>query len=798
MKTKFFFGAALTVLLALAVANPVHAATRINPDKLDLGLDVSGFDMGTIKLYQGAVQARHCHFFMDAMLRAEYKEYQYKKCGDELYYDVPKGPFDPSTLSGAEADFMARLKKREARLKSRQARVIDGVTQYNPNALVNRAQFPHMKEAALNRLVNTGFVVTPGNHHQLFHVYEENDYRMVPSFITADSVLQLYHLYFDFSLRQIEEEKLLPAAAGLSRDMAKALKARYDREDDPKLKLALRKAALYFAVAEDLATMAPVVKPEVRREVPNVIPAPPALVSDADFKRPPPAWLPGAWKKDFLAQRELILKAKGVKRGPIMATVDYTMFKPRGHYTRTKKLMAYFRTMMWLGLPGFILDEKHTPMETTLAVVYELTHDDDLMNAYDLIYEPTSFYVGPTDDITPDLVRKVADEICGQKATLNSWIASKEEIRLELIRRDPTRIKTKFLDDRGKPQVRFMGMRYTPDADMLQKLIDVDLRPFPAGLDVFGVMGVPAALEILKAAKTKWPEYWPTMEKLQGEFADFKPRSGEPNLYWRWMGLLKTLNQPAPKGAAPFMTTKPWEYKNLNTALASWTELRHDTILYAKPSGAECGGEETPPKAIGYVEARPDFFKELLELQRYTTSELKKRDLLTDRLAGVAERMENTFSFLERVARKEVEGQPLTREEYEDIRIFGSNLEYMTVAVLLDDEYATWTEVTGPDKMVAVVADIYTYMDKCLEEAVGYADEIYVVVEVEGYLYIMRGAVFSYYEFTQKSSNRLTDEQWQKMLKDGKAPPRPGWVKEFMEHQPVGKPVDPYLYSSGC
>ena len=29
--------------------------------------------------------------------------------------------------------------------------------------------------------------------------------------------------------------------------------------------------------------------------------------------------------------------------------------------------------------------------------------------------------------------------------------------------------------------------------------------------------------------------------------------------------------------------------KNLNTALASWAELKHDTILYGKQSGAECG-----------------------------------------------------------------------------------------------------------------------------------------------------------------------------------------------------------------
>jgi hypothetical protein len=343
-----------------------------------------------------------------------------------------------------------------------------------------------------------------------------------------------------------------------------------------------------------------------------------------------------------------------------------------------------------------------------------------------------------------------------------------------------------------------MGMRYVPDSDILQRLIHVELRPFPAGLDLFGVMGVPAALEILKAAPTKWPGYWPEMEKLQTEFKDLAPQDGEVNLYWRWIRLLKTLNRPAPAGAPAFMSSPPWQYKNLNTALASWAELRHDTILYTKPAGAECGGEETPPRSAGLVEARPDFFKELAELQNYTTSELKKRGLVTERLGEVGDRLGEMFLFLETVSRLEVEGKPLTPLQRDDIRVFGSRLEYLTAAILTDDGYGAWTDVAGPDRDMAVIADVYTYKDKALEEGVGHADELYVLVEQDGFLYVMRGAVFSYYEFTQPVTNRLSDEKWQEMLKQGKAPARPGWVEKFLHYQPVGKPSDPYLYSSGC
>ena len=84
----------------------------------------------------------------------------------------------------------------------------------------------------------------------------------------------------------------------------------------------------------------------------------------------------------------------------------------------------------------------------------------------------------------------------------------------------------------------------------------------------------------------------------------------------------------------------------------------------------------------------------------------------------------------------------------------------------LDD----WSLVQGPDKSIAIVADIYTRnirgcnKNGILHVATGNANNIYVVVEIEGNLYLTRGATFSYYEFVQPLGTRLTDEEWQKML----------------------------------
>jgi hypothetical protein len=79
------------------------------------------------------------------------------------------------------------------------------------------------------------------------------------------------------------------------------------------------------------------------------------------------------------------------------------------------------------------------------------------------------------------------------------------------------------------------------------------------------------------------------------------------------------------------------------------------------------------------------------------------------------------------------------------------------------------------------VADVHTTFGTALEEAVGYAYRIYVIVPdpYDG-LQVTKGGVFSYYEFGWPSSDRLTDEKWLQMLKDGEAPEQPEWTSSFI------------------
>jgi len=84
------------------------------------------------------------------------------------------------------------------------------------------------------------------------------------------------------------------------------------------------------------------------------------------------------------------------------------------------------------------------------------------------------------------------------------------------------------------------------------------------------------------------------------------------------------------------------------------------------------------------------------------------------------------------------------------------------------------------DNPAPVAADVATSPpDLVLEEATGYISPIYAAVPVEGQLRIVRGGVFTYYEFAWPANDRLTDKKWQQMLQEQSAPKPPSWTKSF-------------------
>ena len=276
------------------------------------------------------------------------------------------------------------------------------------------------------------------------------------------------------------------------------------------------------------------------------------------------------------------------------------------------------------------------------------------------------------------------------------------------------------------------------------------------------------------------------------------------------MASLDALNKFNDNRRPYFMKTPQWDKKNLNATLASWAELKHDAILYAKqPFAAECGDGSLPaPTVVGYVEPNIAFWEKAVKLLDETNGVLKRYNLLTEEVEQMGEDMKDEAEFFLNASKKELAGQKLTNEEYDHIRYIGATFENLSLQMLKEpDQYLQgWYDVQGADKSIAVVADVYTAngennpQQSILYEAVGPAHEIYVVVEVDGYLRLMRGGVFSYREFKRPvGEQRMTDEEWQEKLKQYPNTGKPSWMDEIIV--PIDqKPADneTVFYGSGC
>ena len=665
--------------------------------------------------------------------------------------------------------------------------------------VANLKQFaldPQMRSLVAENL----FVVTPADHWQPFFVYEDNDYRRLPSFVTVDSVLHLYHLFFNFALRNLEEQQLFPLAKQLTSGLLEQSKKTYQAAPTDEMREAALRNMAYVLVGARLLGLQVTVPKEAQHMV----------------------------EKEL----DLISKHERLEVGAILPyAIDYTQFVPRGHYTRTENLKRYFRAMMWYGLFPFTpryrdpFGELHwAPQVARQALL--LTHDlyaANLTDLWDKLYTPINFFVGFGDDLSPSEVKQLSDKVFGEKAKLAGLAdaARFEQFKNEFIKLRMPRIKPKIawiagqlppLPDPDTPQLRLLGQRYTPDSNILQDLSDPTKRPLPKGLDVMAVFGSPRAewlLDQFYGEPKKWDRYLPERNKLTEQFAAVTEKQWTQNLYWNWLWVLRSLIRPFGEGYPSFMRNDAWQDKSLQTALASWAQLRHDTILYVKQSlvATECGGEEPPPPPKGYVEPNPEAFARLLGLARSTRELLEPRGLLSKEMAGKLTEFEDMVTFLKRMAEKELRSEPLTRDEYDQIRLIGSTMDYLALWVVSEGKATAWDEVVHPaDRNMACIADVHTAFDLrpggvgqvALEEGVGHAFEIFVVVPIEGKLYLTRGALFSYYEFPQPMADRLTDEKWQKMLKSKKAPPQPEWMKSFTAPRGKTAPVKAEPVDFGC
>lgn len=769
---------------------------KLNGD-IDLNMDVSKLNLYEIRVLKAAFGARQGELIMTSELRrlfdatSWYTEIAENRAG--LHWNDAKDDFDPCTLPPISytPDDQAFIKKLEQAEKDLIARnlIITGTKshpQKGPNLanLANPLQMTNMPKDLENKLANNGFAIVPDEKEQLFHIYENNDYHEFPSFVTTDLYLQTYHMYFDYMLRKMEEGKMLGVMTDYSKQLYTAMmnKAKASKGN---MRDAAQRDAAYFAIAHALFT----------GKLSLTVPKKYAAMAKKEIANVNAA---SSEYSDFLDYKEV--------------KFIYDIYRPRGHYTRSDALKRYFMGMMWLQNAPFGSD-KPDQLRAALLIANEIGSSAKFTQIYKSIDEPIAYLMGNPDNLS---MLQVYDIMKDDGAAITKLMTSAKDLervkkKIEAKDEEQTRIRPKY-ERSSHCKINFMPQRYQPDGEVLQEMVDYDneptLRDVPKGLDVLAAMRANGAYRILTEELNedkKWNKYTENMNRMMARMNEIDWSSSVSNM---WMQTLKELTTKDPK-MPYFMKNAPWEKKNLNTALASWAELKHDAILYAKqPMGAECGGGGLPePYVVGYVEPNVAYWTKAIELLNATSKVLTKNNMMTDEMQAITNQMHEQAEFLLNVSKKELAGTPLDESEYAKIEKIGSEFEYLTLQIMDAEPGSRWDiSVTGTDRNIAVVADVYTAnagnnpAKSVLYEAVGPAHSIYVVVEIGGYLYLTRGAVFSYREFQEDiAAPRKTDEEWQLELKTQPNKGIPSWMKEVIV--PLDKPMldNEYLfYSTGC
>ncbi len=415
----------------------------------------------------------------------------------------------------------------------------------------------------------------------------------LPVYVSADSILEAVHRTFDSLLKQTEELVLTSEL----KQMLVGMRTRLRGAD---MDAAVKKDAdLYLALAVSLLS--------------------------GEAAGP----VAGANATELSQLFDLATQGTGhqnVKLFGVTRDEDFSQFTPRGHYTDSEALGRYFKAMMWLGRVDLRLIETQgdgsqlfyrRQFEAAVAL-RELLGDNELA-LWQHVNETIGAYVGEHDSMTPkDLdglmkalgitslseTSSLTDQQIIDEIATGGWGAQRIASRI-IIKSDPS-AKTLPLDR----SFLLFGQRYTVDSHTFVNVtFDRVLgRMMPKPLDAaFAALGNNAALPLL-ADEFGNTSYVQGLAKTRTLVDAHEAAYWEGSLYTRWLGALRSLS-PQQNVALPSVAkTAAWQSRMLSAQLASWAELRRDTILYVKQSytgGISC---EFPD---AYVDPYPEFYAKL-------------------------------------------------------------------------------------------------------------------------------------------------------------------------------------------
>ena len=455
----------------------------------------------------------------------------------------------------------------------------------------------------------------------------------------------------------------------------------------------------------------------------------------------------------------------------------YSDLKPRGHYTSSEKMKKYFKAFRYL--TTIYQSKKDTLNELNILPKEIKAYAEKWIEAYSGFISPSRY----------PLVWNT------MKSTIPSYCQHKG------------RGVTMFPLSWGFDNEILNSTVYHEDfPDEIQVRNDTDERLLPSGLDLAAVFGNGFASSLLESDYEKYPPLRKVINNLKG---NLKMNSAElsksENLYNQWINAISIQWADTVNSTNGVMDRRIWRAKRLQTGLASWATLRHATILVNERSDAECGEggfEEIVMRAPrGYVEPDPFTFSAIAGLfetaLHYVSKSIAEKSDMGNTYGkekhslykGIIERLKEAAQdarAFQLMAEKERRGEELTNEENEKILCVAGTGEHLFLVFnsLSNPDYALST----PDP-IAKIADVAGNGDiSYLMSAVGDPMEWDFIVPFYGGHQIVKGSVYSYYEFS--SDQLINDKEWLERQKTEKFLP---WIKPFItEKEALGVPVTSY------
>jgi len=297
-------------------------------------------------------------------------------------------------------------------------------------------------EAALEKLKENGFVVISNPYNpkeeDITAMYNRlgNEGQLI--FITSDTLLHLYHVQFDDSMSQVEQNELYDLLWELDNALLNASVEDHNKASGEEKEAARRNAA-YFAVA--LSLLQP--KEEQMKEIETPYDQEAGTYFDPAAREKYQFEVPAFVKDDVEAELSLIEAHEGFAPSPtFLYKEDYSQYVPRGHYTHSEILKNYFKAFIWHGRMSMLLKgkliqaedpEKEARIQTIQAslITSRLEDNLDLLTKWDRIYAITAFYVGVSDDLGPYEYMGAMETVFGNESR-NFNATTMEELKVEL------------------------------------------------------------------------------------------------------------------------------------------------------------------------------------------------------------------------------------------------------------------------------------------------------------------------------------------------------------------------------